>query len=771
MTMHSPSRWWHIRIPSVVWLAGALSLLAMPVSTGAQDVTTPPPYETAATDVNWSEDVPAHIAVVDGRATLERDGTATAAEENVPLLAGDRLVTERGRVEVLFADGSVFDLDEDTAVDFQSESLVRLIDGRVRISIPRTGGGEFEYRVDTAAGSALLRSAGEYRVTLDPRQSPQVDVAVFRGVAELANIHGRTVVRAGSHAYATEGTTPTEAYAFNSAAYDPLDRWAEDLRRDRYGDSAQYLPADIRHYGGYLDDYGTWLTHASYGRVWYPRVHTGWRPYSVGRWSVVGRFGWFWIGVDRWSYVTHHYGRWHFGGGSWFWVPHHRWSPAWVSWAYTPEYVSWCPIGFDGRPSIAFHDPYYDPWIGWTVVPAHVFVRPVFVRPIIVQQVVIAGHRLPRRTFSQFVVRDTAPVVRVAGRAAPRPLTAPTRNRTGILSSDDINGRAATASTTKASSPTVLRGGRTDASNPAIVRRPDGAAPPEVIKGSRTEVPSRSRAGSDEPVKSVPGQAAPPDRGSRSEPPSTSSRSRTETGSVKSAPPSSGPPPSRAAPPPASSKGSAPSKSAPPSTSQPPAGSRKGGSGGAAFNRTPTATLFSPRQPAQRTGVPASRSAAPASRSGVSGPAPRTSAPPVQRTAPAPRTTKSLAPPAQTRTPASSPRYSPPATSSRAPASRWESPVPRARSSSSSGMKAPEYAAPAPRSASPAPRYTSPSPRSSAPTMRSPAPAPRQSAPVMRSAPSPKASAPSSGGASRTAPARSAPASRAPGRAGKGGGA
>ena len=57
------------------------------------------------------DDIPAHIAVVDGTATIERDGRVETAEENILLLAGDRLRTERGRVEVLFADGSALDLD------------------------------------------------------------------------------------------------------------------------------------------------------------------------------------------------------------------------------------------------------------------------------------------------------------------------------------------------------------------------------------------------------------------------------------------------------------------------------------------------------------------------------------------------------------------------------------------------------------------------------------------------------------------------------------
>ena len=33
--------------------------------------------------------------------------------------------------------------------------------------------------------------------------------------------------------------------------------------------------------------------------------------------------------------------------------PGRTWGPAWVSWASAPDYVSWCPLGFDGRPVFA----------------------------------------------------------------------------------------------------------------------------------------------------------------------------------------------------------------------------------------------------------------------------------------------------------------------------------------------------------------------------------------------------------------------------------
>src|SRR5690348_12741492 len=90
-------------------IALTMTLVALPASPRAQDPTvtaTPLPDQQQP---DFSQDAPAHIAVIDGVATLERDGRASAAEENAPLLAGDRLRTDDGRVEVLFADGSVLD--------------------------------------------------------------------------------------------------------------------------------------------------------------------------------------------------------------------------------------------------------------------------------------------------------------------------------------------------------------------------------------------------------------------------------------------------------------------------------------------------------------------------------------------------------------------------------------------------------------------------------------------------------------------------------------
>lgn len=133
--------------------------------------------------------------------------------------------------------------------------------------------------------------------------------------------------------------------------------------------STGYLPQDLQMYGGTMQRYGSWGYDAPYGYVWYPTVAADWRPYYYGSWSAVPTYGWTWVGLDAWSWPTHHYGRWGYSRARWFWIPGSTWGPAWVSWAAAPDYVSWCPLGYDSRPVFALSLGYSGWWNGWTVLP------------------------------------------------------------------------------------------------------------------------------------------------------------------------------------------------------------------------------------------------------------------------------------------------------------------------------------------------------------------------------------------------------------------
>ena len=293
----------------------AVGLAPTPVARAAGGQQSPePPYRdgfAVNASTATSDEIPAHVSVVDGTVELERDGQRELAEENTPLLAGDRLRSALGRVEVLFSDGSALALDQNTDADFLSDSLLRVRAGRIRLSIAR-GAAELAYRVDAAGTTTWIRSAGEYRIVVDTLSiEPDVVVTVLRGTAELESAGRRTSIRAGLEARASAERGPSLPYAKSVAMWDAFDRWVDDQQRSRTSAlSAQYLPAELRHYGGAFDDEGEWDYEQGYGYVWYPVVATGWRPYYHGGWSFYGSFGWTWIGGGRWTWPTHHYGRW-----------------------------------------------------------------------------------------------------------------------------------------------------------------------------------------------------------------------------------------------------------------------------------------------------------------------------------------------------------------------------------------------------------------------------------------------------------------------------
>ena len=484
-----------------------IALLSLSSATGR----TQSPGDQDAIDSQLDE-VPAHIAVVDGAVTLERDGKADAALENMPLLAGDRLRTDRGRAEVLFADGSAIDVDESSAIDLQSDSLTRLLAGRVRLLITRANR-QIEYRIDTAAGAVRILSAGEYRVTLSSAaaDAPSVNLAVIRGNAELSNDAGRTTVYAGTYAIAGPAGPPSIPYTFNSASWDAFDRWTESLRDARLGvQSSRYLPPDLQTYGGTFDSYGYWGYEQSYGYVWFPRVSVGWRPYYDGRWTYVGAFGWTWVGVERFAWPTHHFGRWQLTGSRWFWVPDRRWSPAWVSWQYSPNYVSWCPLGFDGRPAIAFSNGYYSqPWAGWTVVTTQSFTPNFYVRNHVVSE--YARLQLAR---NQFVERSVGPPLRSTPSTA-QPIRSPGNGKTYAVP------RGTPASPNQSVIGTRQSVGTRQPTAPAVENR--------IVEQPRTFDQGRTNPNRDRPTAPAPGfpatpqwtnpQTVPPTQGGRQRPP------------------------------------------------------------------------------------------------------------------------------------------------------------------------------------------------------------------------------------------------------------
>ena len=330
------------------------------------------PIAASAQDRNDSYGIPAHVASIEGVALLERPDGAEDLERNLTLVEGDRVRTRHGRVEILFADGTLLHLDRNSVVDFQREDFVRVMEGRVRISVPRDARGQV--RIDTPSATLEIEPGGDYRVGVAP--NGDAELAVLAGAGAIFNDQGETPLRAGERAVAATNRAPSQAFYANAAAWDDFDRWSDSRRRAHASAaSVRYLPNELRPYGSVFDSHGSWRAHPEHGYVWYPVAGAGWQPYSRGRWHSYPRYGWTWIGHDPWAWPTHHFGRWGFSTGVWFWIPGRSWGPAWVSWARSPGYVGWSPLGWNNRPIFAVGGPrdhaVYStgyPWCGWSFI-------------------------------------------------------------------------------------------------------------------------------------------------------------------------------------------------------------------------------------------------------------------------------------------------------------------------------------------------------------------------------------------------------------------
>lgn len=390
-----------LRLTIFVALA-ALAVCAGPVrAQGTQEFTAPP-----------------HLGFVDGAATLDREDRSEPALSSMPIVAGDRLRTARGRAEVLFADGSALDVDEYSSVEFQAPTLLRVTSGRVLLTVAGANNpsSAATFQIDTPTASATTDGPGEYRVAvLTGSTGVQTELAVLRGSGELQTERGTMPVRAGQRSIAWDNAAPAYPQPFNSARFDAFDQWAAARRDVRLGSatSAQYLPPDLRTYGGTFDRYGAWQYEQPYGYVWYPTVAPGWRPYHNGYWDALPYYGWTWIGVDVWTWPTHHYGRWGHSRSRWFWIPDRRWAPAWVAWGAAPSYVTWCPLGFDNRPVFSLSASLGSRWNdGWVVLPrSHFGARDRFVHAYAVSPRALAVN-------TPFVVQTSPPIV--PPRAVPR---------------------------------------------------------------------------------------------------------------------------------------------------------------------------------------------------------------------------------------------------------------------------------------------------------------------------------------------------------------
>ena len=415
---------------------------------------------------------PAYIAAVDGIARLDREGQTETAERGVPLVAGDRLRTEGGRVELAFPNGSQVYVDRYTEVELPDPLSLRVARGRLYVRVVSTADAAERLIVDGPGAMVEFQDDGEYRIAIGGTEAAEVELVVLRGQAALSSEGGNVLVPQGHRSVARDGAAPSTP-EWSNAGQTTLEKWAADreaLWQSGQYASRQYLPAELDGYAATFDRYGTWQNDDTYGSVWYPsNTADDWRPYYDGRWDYTSSYGWTWIaGGDVWAYPTHHYGRWNLGSRGWYWIPSRRWGAAWVYWAVAPDYVGWCPLGWNGRPVLnVFHyDRSYpsrsrDPYRAWTVIPRTSFGRSPVSR-------VLADRTRLDRDRPAFILQHRSPGVAPPRSPYPSPFNARVNNGRRTTGSD----RAARARRRLDDEPAELRRLR---QRPRQPRRPRGA--------------------------------------------------------------------------------------------------------------------------------------------------------------------------------------------------------------------------------------------------------------------------------------------------------
>ena len=309
---------------AVLWmLASSMGAVAM----GQQTAPDAPDGQDTADEV--APERVARLSFAQGGVSLQAVGeTAWAtATLNRPLTPGDFVRTEAdGRAEVQVGEAAIR-LGAGTSFAFvalDDDALrMRVSSGVVNLRV-RTLGENEVVEVETPQATASILRPGTYRLEVNSSGNATI-IKVSSGMLEARGAADQSfVVRAQQSATLT-GTNRLTFTTSTLGGPDAFDQWAlERDRRDDYAlssDAARHVPSEVVGYED-LDSYGTWTSEPQYGYVWTPtRVVSGWSPYTYGRYSYVGGWGWAWIDDAPWGFAPYHYGNWVTIGSRWCWVP------------------------------------------------------------------------------------------------------------------------------------------------------------------------------------------------------------------------------------------------------------------------------------------------------------------------------------------------------------------------------------------------------------------------------------------------------------------
>ncbi len=318
----------------------------------------------ARADPARSDDEPgvARVSLIEGQGSYLRPDAEewSPAAANLPLVTGDRYYAgPDSRSEVQLAPGIDARLGPATELDMSElapgATQVRLVSGRATIRLRRDPERR-HVEIDTPAAALVLERRGVYRVEVEA--SGDATVMVREGELVVHATDGDQRLRDGEGATIRLGDRGGPS-RFALGPPDDWDAWeSERAQRIARAASYQYVSEDI--YGGEdLDDHGVWAYRRGYGQLWRPTyVAAGWAPYTSGRWTWVGPWGWTWLDSAAWGWAPFHYGRWVYLDDLWFWAP----GPVVAAPAYAPALVGFYGAGLGAGFSLSIG---IGPAIGW----------------------------------------------------------------------------------------------------------------------------------------------------------------------------------------------------------------------------------------------------------------------------------------------------------------------------------------------------------------------------------------------------------------------
>ena len=233
---------------------------------------------------------PAHISLIEGSATIERDGEIEPVALNMPVIDGDYVRTAIGRLQITFPDGSAVDLDQNSEIKYLGGARVRVYAGTV------------EHRpaeaVQSPSAPYLTADSQAYAADLDHNGTWQYDTT-------YGNVWYPSVA-ADWRPYYDGYWSSVPAYGWTWVGYN---RWAWPTH----------------HYGrwGYAHSRWFWIPGRVYANAWVSwgtaPGYVSWCPLGFNNQPVVGLSVGYSRGWNAWTIVP----RDHFG---WRGYPTHRYA-------------------------------------------------------------------------------------------------------------------------------------------------------------------------------------------------------------------------------------------------------------------------------------------------------------------------------------------------------------------------------------------------------------------------------------------------------------